>query len=60
MSKKIGYLAETEYATNILKGKFKADPKMDEYTNKFLIFMGKQRQVATFSAEVLQDDFIKF
>ena len=42
MSKKLGYLVEREYATNILKGKFKADPEMDEYTNKFLICIGKR------------------
>ena len=41
MYKKIGFIAETEYATNVLKGKFKADPEMDKYTNKFLIFIGK-------------------
>ena len=60
MSKKLGYLAETEFATNILKEKFKADPEMDEYTNKFLIFGGKRRQLTTFSAKVLLDEFIEF
>ena len=33
MSTKLGFLAETEYASDIMKGKFKQDPKMDEYTN---------------------------
>ena len=43
MSKKLGFLAETEeYATNILKGKFKADPEMGKYANKLLAFIGKQ------------------
>ena len=60
MSKKLSYLAETEYATNILKGKFKVDPEMDEYTNKLLIFIGKRRHITTFSSEVLRDGFIKF
>ena len=33
---------------------------MDEYTNIFLLFIGKRRQLTTFSAEVLRDYFIKF
>ena len=54
MPEKLDYLTETDYATNILKRTFKADPEMNEYTHKFLIFIGKRSQLTTFSAEVLQ------
>lgn len=60
MSTKLGFLVETEYTANILKGKFKPNPDMDEYTNAFLSFIGKQRQFTTFYADVLRDDFIAF
>ena len=60
MTSKLGYLAETEYDTSILDGKFTSDPKMDIYTNKFLTFIGKCRKLTTFSADVLRQDFIDF
>ena len=43
MSDKLGYLADTDYSSNILDGKFTPDPDMDEHTNKFLAFIGKRR-----------------
>ena len=60
MYSKLGYLADTDYASDILDGKFTPDPDMDEYTNKFLTFIGKRRKLTTFSADVLRDDFIQF
>ena len=36
---KIGYLAEKDGATAILDGTFEYDPKLDEFTNKFLTFL---------------------
>ena len=60
MSTKLGYLAETEYASGILKGKFKPDPGIDDYTNKFLTFIGKRRKLTTFSADILREDFVAF
>ena len=48
MSSKLGYLADTDYASDILDGKFTPDPDMDEYTNKFLAFIGKRRKLTTF------------
>ena len=60
MSDKLGYLADTDYSSDILDGKFTPDPTMDEYTNKFLSFIGKRRKLTTFSADVLRKDFIQF
>ena len=60
MSDKLGYLADTDYSSDILDGKFTPDPAMDEYTNKFLSFIGKRRKLTTFSPDVLRKDFIQF
>lgn len=60
MSSKLGFLAETKYVVNVLKEKFTPDPNMDKYSNTFLQFIGKCRQLTTFSADVLRDDFIVF
>ena len=60
MSTKLGFLAETEYASDIMKGKFKPDPEIDEYPNKFLTFIGKRRKLTTFSADILREDFFAF
>ena len=60
MSSKLGYLADTKYAADILDGKFIPDSDMDEYTNNFLTFIGKRRQLTNFSADILRDDFIQF
>ena len=60
MSKKLGYLANTNYASSILKGEFTPDPKLDEYTNKFLTFIGQRSKLTTFSADVQREDFIQF
>ena len=60
MSSKLGFLAETDYANNILNGNFKTEPDMDEYTNKFLHFIGKRSQLPTISADVLREDLLHF
>ena len=60
MSDKLSYLADTDYSSGVLDGKFTPDPAMDEYTNKFLSFIGKRRKLNTFSPDVLRKDFIQF
>ena len=58
MSSKLGFLAETDFANNILNGNFKTETDMDEYTNNFLHFIGKRSQLPTISADVLRKYFI--
>lgn len=60
MSTRLGFLAETEYASDILKGKFKPDLGIDDYTNKFLTFIGKQRKLTTLSPDILRKDCVEF
>ena len=60
ISSKLGFLAETDYANNIMNGNFKTEPDMDEYTNTFLHFIGKRSQLPTISADILREDFIAF
>ena len=60
MSTELGFPAEKEYVSDILKGKFKSDSGSDDYTNKFLTFICKRRKLTTFSADILRKDFVEF
>ena len=50
--KKIGYLAEKEYASDIFDGKHVYDPKWDEFTNTFLTFISKHPSLSPFRGDI--------
>ena len=56
--KKIGYLAEKKYASEVLEGKHVYDPRLDGFTNKFLTFIGKHPSLSPFKGDVMREDFI--
>ena len=56
--KKIGYLAEKKYAFDILEDKHMYDPRLDDFTNKFLSFIGKHPTLSPFKGDVMRVDFI--
>ena len=56
--KKIVYLTEKEYASDILDGKHVYNPKLDEFTNKFLTFIAKHPSLSPFKGDIHRTDFI--
>ena len=56
--KKIGYLAEKKHAFDILEDKHVYDPRLDDFTNKFLSFIGKHPTLSPFKGDVMRADFI--
>lgn len=60
MSEKLGYLAEKALGKTILKGEYNRDPNLDEYTNEFLEFISKRKQLPKIEEEVKKEDFINY
>ena len=54
--KKIGYLAEKKYASEVLEGKHVYDPRLDAFTNKFLTFIGKHPSLSPFKGDVMRNN----
>lgn len=57
--KKIGYLAEKKYASDVLEDKHVYDLRLDAFTNKFLTFKGKHPSLSPFKGDVMREDFIQ-
>ena len=57
MRDKIGFLAETHYAQQILHGKFTPDPLLDDHTNKFLSAIATTKSLSPISIAVTAKDF---
>ena len=56
----IGYLGNTESAEQILNGTFQGRTYLDEYTNKFLLYIGQRPRIDSFSDKVGINDFQDF
>ena len=53
----IGYLANTEIADSIVEGNFKPAETLDEYTKKFLTFIGQRPTLPQFNGRIDVNDF---
>ncbi len=60
MSNKLGYLAEKDLGESIMKGDFTNNPNLDEFTNTFLDFISKRKQLSTIANNVRKEDFIYY
>ena len=56
----IGYLANTEIANSIVEGNFEPAEQLDEYTKKFLKFIGRRPTLPQFNGRVSAADFIAY
>ena len=56
----IGYLGNTEMADNIIYGNFVPVDQVDEYTKKFLSFIGERPTLPQFSERVKVEDFVSY
>ena len=56
----VGYLGNTRSSHAILQGTFGPKPYFDEYTNKFLSFIGTRPTLPIFSHHISQSDFQKY
>ena len=57
---RLGYLANGELAQSILNGNLEDDDYMDEYTKRFLHFIGQQNSLPLLSSSITPDDYIKY
>ena len=56
----VGFLGNTTCSTAILQGTFQPKPYFDDYTNKFLSFIGNRPTIPPFSSHIASSDFQKY